>query len=419
MPASAASTCVTSRRRRSCQQPLATTVASRRGGLRGFGQLFAKRAGMTLTSRNTKLVHKVEFLFHTLPSLCYFATVLFQLYFPLAIFVNTNFSWPWLGVNISALAIFWIFYSLTLYRMLGLWRGLANQWRIAGIMVLCWGLSPLLAHAFMEGMISSDATFTRTPKRAATESVTDSMSTNMTGTPVESSTDSNASTDVMLTATVRVPVIASNTASPQTSSHSQASRDQGPSFASVSYATNMTTRTSATAVTDSESEASKSAVPSKRAKASYFTTKITFLPFFEFAVAVWSLFATVAALFGLANAPISESFNTGVLWLSAVVVFSTGCAIGLFWSSLGAIGGMIQGLYMEFTASGNKSDSSGTDESDLDLSASDEPEQSTANLSSVPAVEAAPVAIAAPEPDTVVVACLRGQAPQLASVVEV
>eukprot|EP00168_Porphyra_purpurea_P019587 TRINITY_DN787_c0_g1_i10.p1 TRINITY_DN787_c0_g1~~TRINITY_DN787_c0_g1_i10.p1 ORF type:complete len:330 (-),score=73.13 TRINITY_DN787_c0_g1_i10:324-1280(-) len=237
---------------------------------------------MTLTSRNTKLVHKVEFLFHTLPSLCYFATVLFQLYFPLAIFVNTNFSWPWLGVNISALAIFWIFYSLTLYRMLGLWRGLANQWRIAGIMVLCWGLSPLLAHAFMEGMISSDATFTRTPKRAATESVTDSMSTNMTGTPVESSTDSNASTDVMLTATVRVPVIASNTASPQTSSHSQASRDQGPSFASVSYATNMTTRTSATAVTDSESEASKSAVPSKRAKASYFTTKITFLPFFEF-----------------------------------------------------------------------------------------------------------------------------------------
>eukprot|EP00168_Porphyra_purpurea_P019593 TRINITY_DN787_c0_g1_i7.p1 TRINITY_DN787_c0_g1~~TRINITY_DN787_c0_g1_i7.p1 ORF type:complete len:306 (-),score=70.81 TRINITY_DN787_c0_g1_i7:394-1278(-) len=234
---------------------------------------------MTLTSRNTKLVHKVEFLFHTLPSLCYFATVLFQLYFPLAIFVNTNFSWPWLGVNISALAIFWIFYSLTLYRMLGLWRGLANQWRIAGIMVLCWGLSPLLAHAFMEGMISSDATFTRTPKRAATESVTDSMSTNMTGTPVESSTDSNASTDVMLTATVRVPVIASNTASPQTSSHSQASRDQGPSFASVSYATNMTTRTSATAVTDSESEASKSAVPSKRAKASYFTTKITFLPF--------------------------------------------------------------------------------------------------------------------------------------------
>jgi len=393
--------------------------------IKGFGQLFAKRAGMALTSHNTTLLHKAEFLFHTLPSLCYFATVLFQLYFPLAVFVNTYFSWPWLGVNLGALSIFWAFYSLTLYRMLGFWRGLANQWRIVGIMVLCWGLSPLLAYAFVEGMISSDATFTRTPKRAATESVNDSMSTNVTATPLASSNDSNASDEAMMTATVRVvPVIDSNAASPQTSTHSQGSRDQGPSFASMSGATTLTTMTSATAVTDLESVVSKStASTTKKAKASYFTTKITFLPFFEFAVAIWSLFATVAALFGLAGVPISEFFNRGVLWLSAVVVFSTGCAIGLLWSSLGAIGGMIQGLYMDFTASRNKSDALGTAESssDLDLSASDEPEpeQSTGNLSSVPAVEVAPAAVAVATPDTVVVTSLRGPAPPLATVVEV
>eukprot|EP00170_Pyropia_yezoensis_P000649 contig_3060_g650 len=136
--------------------------------IKGFGQLFAKKAAGAFTSSNTSLVHKVEFFFHTLPSLCYAATVIFQLYFPLAVFVNVSFSWAWLGVNLGALAIFWGFYTLTLYRTLGFWRGLAAQWRIPGVMVLCWGMAPLLATAFVQGLFSSDATFTRTPKRAAT-----------------------------------------------------------------------------------------------------------------------------------------------------------------------------------------------------------------------------------------------------------
>eukprot|EP00170_Pyropia_yezoensis_P002082 contig_8821_g2086 len=204
--------------------------------IKGFGQLFAKRAGMALTSRNTNLVHKAEFLFHTLPSLCYAATVLFQLYFPLAIFVNTNFSWPWLGVNLGALAIFWAFYTLTLYRMLGFWKGLANQWRIAGIMVLCWGLSPLLAYAFVEGMFSHDATFTRTPKRAATVSATDSMSTNVTGTSQSAYNESDTSEVGVAARPAPTPRTDGSQPSPQTSEHSSAVGE----MASVSGATTLT-----------------------------------------------------------------------------------------------------------------------------------------------------------------------------------
>lgn len=73
-------------------------------------------------------------------------------------FVSVPFSWAWLGVNLGAQAMFWAFYSLTLYRALGFWRGLAAQWRIAGVMVLCWGMAPLLATAPVQGTSSSDAT---------------------------------------------------------------------------------------------------------------------------------------------------------------------------------------------------------------------------------------------------------------------
>lgn len=405
--------------------------------IKGFGQLFAKRAGMALTSRNTNLVHKAEFLFHTLPSLCYGATVLFQLYFPLAIFVNTNFSWPWLGVNLGALAIFWAFYSLTLYRMLGFWKGLANQWRIAGIMVLCWGLSPLLAYAFIEGMISHDATFTRTPKRAATASVTmtDSMSTNVTTTSRSASNDSDAEDGVTARQAATPPHADSSKPSPQTSEHSSSSAVG--EMASVSGATTLTAMTSSlTSDGESSSALSKTPQEAKASRASYFTTKITFLPFFEFAVAVWSLFAAVAAIFGLAGAPIHENFNRGILWLTAVVIFSTGCGVGLLWSSLGAIGGMIQGLYMDFVASREAAATSSAEPSDpsmdMDMSPTDVPnvpaDQSTSTLSLFTAVpapveeEVAPVErvlATGAAPDVVLATSLRGRGPSATTVVEV
>lgn len=156
---------------------LPTSIAAYRSQqtrwFKGFGQPFAKKAADAFTSSNTPVVHKVVFFFHTLPSLCYADTVMFQLYFWPAVFVSVPFSWAWLGVNLGALAMFWAFYSLTLYRALGFWRGLAAQWRIAGVMVLCWGMAPLLATAPVQGTSSSDATvfflwITQTPKRAAT-----------------------------------------------------------------------------------------------------------------------------------------------------------------------------------------------------------------------------------------------------------
>eukprot|EP00170_Pyropia_yezoensis_P002395 contig_10054_g2399 len=376
---------------------------------------------MALTSRNTNLVHKAEFLFHTLPSLCYAATVLFQLYFPLAIFVNTNFSWPWLGVNLGALAIFWAFYTLTLYRMLGFWKGLANQWRIAGIMVLCWGLSPLLAYAFVEGMFSHDATFTRTPKRAATVSATDSMSTNVTGTSQSAYNESDTSEVGVAARPAPTPRTDGSQPSPQTSEHSSAVGE----MASVSGATTLTAMTSSL-TSEGDSSGSLTKKVQSSAKSSYFTTKITFLPFFEFAVAMWSLFAAVAAVFGLAGAPIHENFNRGVLWLTAVAIFSTGCAVGLLWSSLGAIGGMIQGLYMDFTANRETSATASAEASDpstdMDMSPTDvpnvAPDQSTSSLSLFTAIpapvdeEVAPVsrlpASAAP-PDVAMATSLRGR----------
>eukprot|EP00168_Porphyra_purpurea_P000938 TRINITY_DN1113_c0_g1_i16.p1 TRINITY_DN1113_c0_g1~~TRINITY_DN1113_c0_g1_i16.p1 ORF type:complete len:234 (+),score=56.99 TRINITY_DN1113_c0_g1_i16:342-1043(+) len=74
--------------------------------VKGMGQVFAKRWRTVLTSRDTNAKQKIEFLFHKLPSLTYLATVVFQLYFPLAIFVAVPFSYPWLGVNVGALAVF-------------------------------------------------------------------------------------------------------------------------------------------------------------------------------------------------------------------------------------------------------------------------------------------------------------------------
>lgn len=141
---------------------LPTSIAAYRSQqtrwFKGFGQPFAKKAADAFTSSNTPVVHKVVFFFHTLPSLCYADTVMFQLYFWPAVFVSVPFSWAWLGVNLGAQAMFWAFYSLTLYRALGFWRGLAAQWRIAGVMVLCWGMAPLLATAPVQGTSSSDAT---------------------------------------------------------------------------------------------------------------------------------------------------------------------------------------------------------------------------------------------------------------------
>lgn len=164
-------------REREAPLELPTSIAAYRSQqtrwFKGFGQPFAKKAADAFTSSNTPVVHKVVFFFHTLPSLCYADTVMFQLYFWPAVFVSVPFSWAWLGVNLGAQAMFWAFYSLTLYRALGFWRGLAAQWRIAGVMVLCWGMAPLLATAPVQGTSSSDATvfflwITQTPKRAAT-----------------------------------------------------------------------------------------------------------------------------------------------------------------------------------------------------------------------------------------------------------
>lgn len=149
-------------REREAPLELPTSIAAYRSQqtrwFKGFGQPFAKKAADAFTSSNTPVVHKVVFFFHTLPSLCYADTVMFQLYFWPAVFVSVPFSWAWLGVNLGALAMFWAFYSLTLYRALGFWRGLAAQWRIAEVMVLCWGMAPLLATAPVQGTSSSDAT---------------------------------------------------------------------------------------------------------------------------------------------------------------------------------------------------------------------------------------------------------------------
>lgn len=412
--------------------------------IKGFGQLFAKRAGMALTSRNTTVVHKAEFLFHTLPSLCYGATVIFQVYFPLAIFVNTVFSWPWLGVNLGALAIFWAFYSLTLYRMLGFWKGLANQWRIGGIMVLCWGLSPLLAYAFVEGMVSHDATFTRTPKRAATVSAADSMSTNVTSTSRSASNDDSDVSESASRQVLPAPGIDANDPTPQTSEHSGSSAVGG--MASVSGATTLTAMTSASLTSDGDSSGSLAKVV-KSSRSSYFTTKITFLPFFEFTVAMWSLFAAVSAIFGLAGAPIHENFNRGILWLTAVAIFSTGCGVGLLWSSLGAIGGMIQGLYMDFranrdaTAAASAAAEESDPSTDLDMHPTDVPsvatDQSTSALSLVtsvprpaaedvdevtpviPSTRATEASVSLETPDVALATSLRGRGPTGTTVVEV
>ncbi|GAB0493916.1 hypothetical protein MMPV_005203 [Pyropia vietnamensis] len=349
--------------------------------IKGFGQLFAKKAVGAFTSRNTSLVHKVEFFFHTLPSLCYAATVVFQLYFPLAVFVNVPFSWAWLGVNLGALAIFWGFYSLTLYRTLGFWRGFAAQWRIPAVMVLCWGMAPLLASAFVQGIFSSDATFTRTPKRAATadESSSSRAAHSVPGaseSTIPSVSGGTQAQPAMTGTAVPVPMTMAAPATvpeadrgtladpslpppPPHREHSaaQTSVTDGVACRTFSDETQATAISGASTVDDDDktdspasASASSSAVGTRASGASYFTTKLSPLPLVEAAMAGWSAFAAVAAVFGLASAPLHQDWTTGALWLVAVLVFCTGSAVGLGWNSVGALAGMARGLGGDFVA---------------------------------------------------------------------
>ncbi|KAK1858836.1 hypothetical protein I4F81_001436 [Pyropia yezoensis] len=331
--------------------------------IKGFGQLFAKKARAALTSPNTGVVAKAEFLFHTLPSVCYAATVVFQLYFPLAVFVDVPFSWAWLGVNVGGLAIFWAFYALTLVRTFGLLRGLAAQWRIPGVMVLCWGLAPLLAWAFVQGLFSHDATFTRTPKRAATvasgsassgggasasASATSptgpsaGMSAGSTPTATTATTSTTRSTDGSATAPTASRSTSAHTAgggvSVDTADGGGAGAGGGSSDGDATASTGDDASAAASAA--AAAAASRAAV----AKASYWTVKLSPLPLFEAAMAGWSAFAAVAAVFALAAAPLNEGWNTGRLWLIAVVIFCAGSAVGLGWNAGGALAGMAGGV---------------------------------------------------------------------------
>lgn len=389
--------------------------------IKGFGQLFAKKARGALTSPNTGLVAKAEFLFHTLPSVCYAATVVFQLYFPLAVFIDVPFSWAWLGVNIGGLAIFWAFYTLTLVRSFGVVRGLFAQWRIPGVMVLCWGLAPLLAWAFVQGLFSHDATFTRTPKRAATVSISTSTergSASASMPSMEPSAGSSESTPPFA-ATPTSPRSASVSTAGATGAHrggatspvsppppvrlagaaaataAAAASGRGrnatgrpaqrtasavsagapmgsPDFAgdaasdasAVSPPTGTDSRggtsgsdadgSSTTASTGSDASAAASAAAAASraaaAKASYWTVKVSPLPLLEAAMAGWSAFAAIAAIFALAAAPLNDAWNTGRLWLAAVVVFCAGSAVGLAWNAAGALYGMAMGVAADMTA---------------------------------------------------------------------
>ncbi|GAB0497808.1 hypothetical protein MMPV_009145 [Pyropia vietnamensis] len=390
--------------------------------IKGFGQLFAKKARGALTSPNTELVAKTEFLFHTLPSVCYAATVVFQLYFPLAVFVDVPFSWAWLGVNIGGLAIFWAFYTLTLVRSFGVVRGLIAQWRIPGVMVLCWGLAPLLAWAFVQGLFSHDATFTRTPKRAATVSMSTSTergsaSASMPSTePSAGSSESTpplaatpttprsasvstagatgtcrgeGTTPVSPPPPVRLARVAAATATAPAAGRGPSATGRSPrrtgSAASCAVpmrspaaliggapsdgpavsaptgaqsgggssgsdadgsSTTISTGSDAFAAASAAAAASRAAA----AKASYWTVKLSPLPLFEAAMAGWSAFAAIAAIFALAAAPLNDAWNTGRLWLAAVVVFCAGSAVGLAWNAAGALYGMAGGVAADVAA---------------------------------------------------------------------
>lgn len=79
----------------------------------------------------------------------------------------------------------------------------------------------------------------------------------------------------------------------------------------------------------------------------FFRTKFSVLPLFEAALALWSAFAAVAAIFGLARAPLLDpvdgAANTDTAWLVAVVVFGAGSAVGLGWNAAESVGRMAGG----------------------------------------------------------------------------
>jgi len=400
--------------------------------VKGMGQVFAKRWRSVLTSRDTNAKQKIEFLFHKLPSLTYLATVVFQLYFPLAIFVAVPFSYPWLGVNLGALVVFWLFYTLTLYRTLGLLRALAAQWRVIGVMVLSWGMAPLLSAAFLEGLFSHDATFTRTPKRAATIDTESERTWSMSSAGVRPPGAGSrtygpdeaglaeyvhggdldtpggvpalgAGGRMLLLPTSLADAAASTVARPEEVAAggvpraarmprcvTVASGGVGEAAGDVAFAgtpvdgdgfdedaasytvrtdtaetvtsvasgatssdelgsppTNTTPTTSVAMGSLSSGASAKAAADGgarSRARTPFWTTKFSVLPLFEAALAAWSAFAAVAAVFGLARAPIIDpvdgAANTDLAWLVAVVIFGAGSAVGLGWNASSSLGQM-------------------------------------------------------------------------------
>lgn len=272
-------------------------------------------------------------------------------------------------MNLGAQAMFWAFYSLTLYRALGFWRGLAAQWRIAEVMVLCWGMAPLLATAPVQGTSSSDATvfflwITQTPKRAAT---TDDASSSRAAHSVPVASDSTIpsvpggiqapppaaavepAATTMATATAVALVVAGEgtsadgaTLPPHPHREDSATATAGTGGAACRTLSD-DTQTTATAVDDDDvggvasASSTSAAAGALAAGASYWMIQLSPLPLVEAAMARWSAFA--------AAAPIHEDFMTSALWLSAVVVlFCTGSAVGLGWNSAGALAGMARGL---------------------------------------------------------------------------
>ncbi|GAB0496963.1 hypothetical protein MMPV_008284 [Pyropia vietnamensis] len=382
--------------------------------VKGMGQVFAKRARVVLTSPHTNVKQKVEFLFHKLPSITYIATVVFQIYFPLAIFVAVPFSYPWLGVNLGALTVFWAFYTLALYRTLGVARAVVAQWRVVGVMVLSWGMAPLLASAFIEGLFSHDATFTRTPKRAATidtESertwsisstgqrppprVADGGGPLANGQPeVQPLSSGGGGREVLPAAALAAAAAAAAAATVAVPAQAAADCPPGGSIGDIddgiSHAVNEHTYRTLTAVTGSSEAASRTTsdgsvtVPTAATQSSnntsghtssgslsgpsfsrgaagrrrrrssgppFFRTKFSLLPIFEAALALWSAFAAIAAVFGLSRVPfldpVDGATNTDTAWLVAVVVFGAGSAVGLGWNATSAVARMAGGAMVD------------------------------------------------------------------------